>query len=294
MNAKKRALGKGLSALLQDGNGELGNRTSGSGFVAGSIADIRLSLIESNPFQPRDRFEQEALEELAESIRQQGIIQPVTVRRTSHDHYQLISGERRLKAAKMAGLEVIPAFIREANDDQMLELALVENIQRENLNAMEIAISYQRLMEECALTQENLSARVGKSRATVANYVRLLKLPPEVQIALRDDRIAMGHARALLSLESTEAQLEILLQTLSKELSVREVEHLVRKWNATGSKAPKSKLALPKEYKEAVSSISRNLGLKVMLKRSASGKGSLTIRFSSDEEFRTLRSRLKE
>ncbi|MBE0640589.1 MAG: ParB/RepB/Spo0J family partition protein, partial [Bacteroidales bacterium] len=282
------------SALLQDGNGDLGNRNSGSGFVAGSIADIRLSLIESNPFQPRDRFEQEALEELAESIRQQGIIQPVTVRKTSHDHFQLISGERRLKAAKMAGLEVIPAFIREANDDQMLELALVENIQRENLNAMEIAISYQRLMEECTLTQDVLSVRVGKSRATVANYVRLLKLPPEVQIAIRDEKIGMGHARALISLGSVSSQLDILGEILDKELSVREVEDLVRKRNAQGKPAPKSKLAMPKEYKEAASAISRKLGLKVMLKRNASGKGSLTIRFSSDDELRALQSQLKE
>ncbi|HRY98584.1 MAG TPA: ParB/RepB/Spo0J family partition protein [Bacteroidales bacterium] len=291
MNAKKRALGKGLSALLQDGNGDLTERTPGSSFVAGSIADIRLSLIESNPFQPRDHFEVESLTELAASIRQQGIIQPVTVRRTGHDSYQLISGERRLKAARMAGLEVIPAFIREAEDEQMLELALVENIQRENLNATEIAISYQRLMEECSLTQDNLSARVGKSRATVANYVRLLRLPPEVQIAIRDEQISMGHARALIGLETTEAQLKTLALILEKGLSVREVEALVRR---QGTPPPRHAVAaIPGEFRDAARSMSQSLGLKVSVKRNAGGKGSLTIRFSSDEEFRELRSRLK-
>ncbi len=291
MNAKKRALGKGLSALLQDGNGDLTERTPGSSFVAGSIADIRLSLIESNPFQPRDHFEVESLTELAASIRQQGIIQPVTVRRTGHDSYQLISGERRLKAARMAGLEVIPAFIREAEDEQMLELALVENIQRENLNAIEIAISYQRLMEECSLTQDNLSARVGKSRATVANYVRLLRLPPEVQIAIRDEQISMGHARALIGLETTEAQLKTLALILEKGLSVREVEALVRR---QGTPPPRHAVAaIPGEFRDAARSMSQSLGLKVSVKRNAGGKGSLTIRFSSDEEFRELRSRLK-
>ena len=293
MNAKKRALGKGLSALLHDGNGDISSRDASSQFVVGNVADIRLSLIESNPFQPRDRFEEEALKELAESIKQQGIIQPVTVRKISHDRFQLISGERRLKAARIAGLEVIPAYIRHADDEQMLEMALVENIQRENLNAMEIAISYQRLMDECTLTQDVLSTRVGKSRATVANYIRLLKLPPEVQIAIRDEQISMGHARALISIEDSSIQLEILHSILQKDLSVREVEAMVRNIAAGNKAKPKGTQAVPREYKEAATTMSKSLGMKVMLKRDASGKGSLTIRFISDEQFRELRSMLK-
>lgn len=293
MNAKKKALGKGLSALLQDSDNADGRGSGASHFSIGNIADISLDQIEANPFQPRDRFEEESLTELAESIRQQGIIQPVTVRKISHDHYQLISGERRLKAARMAGLETLPAFIRGADDAQMLELALVENIQRENLNAIEIAISYQKLMEECKLSQDELSSRVGKSRATVANYMRLLKLPPELQVAIRDEKISMGHARALVNIEDEETQLAILKNILIKELSVREVEAIVRNLNKEDESKPKALQAVPGGLRETVRKLSKNLGMKMRISRTAGGKGSLTISFSSDKEFETLKKKLE-
>jgi ParB family chromosome partitioning protein len=289
MNAKKRALGKGLSALLQDSGSDALSQGNAGQFSIGNIAEIHLDQIEANPFQPRDHFEEASLEELAESIRQQGIIQPVTVRKTDHDSYQLISGERRLKAARMAGLESIPAFIRTADDNQMLELALVENIQRENLNAIEIGISYQRLIEECQVTQEELSQRIGKSRATVANYIRLLKLPPELQIAIRDNRISMGHARALINIDDQETQLAILKNILLKDLSVRDVEAIVRNLNKEKNDKPAPLQAIPASHKQAVKELSTILGMNVQLRRTADGKGTLSIRFSSDKEFERLR-----
>lgn len=289
MNAKKRALGKGLSALLQDSGSDALSQGNAGQFSIGNIAEIHLDQIEANPFQPRDHFEEASLAELAESIRQQGIIQPVTVRKTDHESYQLISGERRLKAARMAGLESIPAFIRTADDSQMLELALVENIQRENLNAIEIGISYQRLIEECQFTQEELSQRIGKSRATVANYIRLLKLPPELQIAIRDNRISMGHARALINIDDQETQLAILKNILLKDLSVRDVEAIVRNLNKEKNDKPAPLQAIPASHKQAVKELSTNLGMNVQLRRTADGKGTLSIRFSSDKEFERLR-----
>lgn len=289
MNAKKRALGKGLSALLQDSGSDALSQGNAGQFSIGNIAEILLDQIEANPFQPRDHFEEASLKELAESIRQQGIIQPVTVRKTDHESYQLISGERRLKAARMAGLECIPAFIRTADDNQMLELALVENIQRENLNAIEIGISYQRLIEECQFTQEELSQRIGKSRATVANYIRLLKLPPELQIAIRDNRISMGHARALINIDDQETQLAILKNILLKDLSVRDVEAIVRNLNKEKNDKPAPLQAIPASHKQAVKELSTNLGMNVQLRRTADGKGTLSIRFSSDKEFERLR-----
>lgn len=292
MNAKKRALGKGLSALLQDPENDGKSRDNTGQYALGNIADIHISQIEANPFQPRDRFEEESLKELAASILKQGIIQPVTVRKLAYDKYQLISGERRLKAAKIAGLDSIPAFIRVADDQQMLELALVENIQRENLNAIEVAISYQRLMEECQLTQDELSKLVGKSRASVANYVRLLKLPPELQIAIRDEQITMGHARALINIEDEATQIAILKNILQKELSVREVEAIVRNLNRENETKPKQLKAVPQHFREAIQQISKNLGLKMQINRTVNGKGSLTINFNSDEDFEILKSKL--
>lgn len=289
MNAKKRALGKGLSALLQDSGSDALSQGNAGQFSIGNIAEIHLDQIEANPFQPRDHFEEVSLQELANSIRQQGIIQPVTVRKTDHDSYQLISGERRLKAARMAGLESIPAFIRSADDHQMLELALVENIQRENLNAIEIGISYQRLIEECQVTQEELSQRIGKSRATVANYIRLLKLPPELQIAIRDNHITMGHARALINIEDQETQLAILKNILLKGLSVRDVEAIVRNLNKEKNDKPTPLQAIPASHKQAVRELSTNLGMNVQLRRTADGKGTLSIRFGSDKEFELLK-----
>jgi ParB family transcriptional regulator, chromosome partitioning protein len=220
---RKGGLGRGLGALIE------GSKTESAAIAAvNSIAEIPVSQIETNPFQPRTHFDQEALEELAESIRVQGIIQPITVRQLDHNTYQLISGERRFQASKLAGLDTIPAYIRKANDQQMLEMALIENIQRENLNAIEIALSYQRLLSECNLKQEELGDRVGKKRTTVTNYLRLLKLPPAIQIGLRDNQISMGHARALINIENVDQQLEVFNRIVREELSVRKVEEIVR------------------------------------------------------------------
>ena len=190
--------------------------------------EISLDEIEVNPFQPRTHFDKEALQELSDSIKVQGIIQPITVRKLSKNKYQLISGERRFQASKLASLEKIPAYVRTADDQQMLEMALIENIQRENLNSIEIALSYQRLLTECDLKQEELGDRVGKNRTTVNNYLRLLKLPPDIQAALRDKRISMGHARAIINIENVDIQLDIFKKIISQDLSVRKVEQLVR------------------------------------------------------------------
>ncbi len=234
MAAKKsrKALGRGLGALLQDS--ETSNKKEqneelvpASGDKA-SINEIPVEQIEVNPFQPRTHFDKEALEELAESIRIQGIIQPITVRKLSDDSYQLISGERRTQASKLAGLKAIPAYIRTADDQQMLEMALIENIQRENLNAIEIALSYQRLLTECDLKQEQLGDRVGKNRTTVNNYLRLLKLPPDIQLGLKEKKISMGHARAIINIDDIDKQLSVYKKTVADDLSVRKVEALVR------------------------------------------------------------------
>jgi len=231
MNSKKKALGRGLSAILESPETDITSTDISGNFVAGAVASIPIQQIETNPFQPRVDFEQEALQELSDSIREQGIIQPLTVRKMGYDRYQLISGERRLRASQLAGLTEVPCYIRIANDQQVLEMALVENIQRENLNALEIAFSYQRLLEECELTQEELSQRVGKNRSTVTNYLRLLKLPAEVQVCIRDGKISMGHARALLSIEDETAQVSIVHQIIENDLSVRDVEEKVRNYN---------------------------------------------------------------
>lgn len=293
MNAKKKALGRGLSALLEDSSNEL-QRDPTSGFSIGQVADIPLELIESNPYQPRDHFEEESLKDLATSIANQGVIQPVTVRKIGQGKFQLISGERRVKAALLAGLTAIPAYIRLANDEQMLELALVENIQRENLNAIEIAISYQRLLEECELTQEELSSKVGKKRATIANYVRLLRLPAEIQVAIRDEKITMGHARALINIEDEQTQITILRNILNKELSVREVETIVRNLNKEEESKQKSRHVLPKSFKEIRDQLVRTLGQKIILKRNPNGKGSITISFGSDQDFNSLVEKLRQ
>src|SRR6186713_1701377 len=227
---KKGGLGRGLNALIE---GSYDKKVDPQILhEVNTIAEIRLSQIETNPFQPRTHFDQTALEELAESIKVQGIIQPITVRQLDVNTFQLISGERRFQASKLAGLDTIPAYIRKADDQQMLEMALIENIQRENLNAIEIALSYQRLMSECNLKQDELGERVGKNRTTVTNYLRLLKLPPDIQIAVRDNKLSMGHARAIINVENPEQQLYIFKKTLSEDLSVRKVEELVRDLSA--------------------------------------------------------------
>ena len=228
MNPKKKALGRGLSAILESPETDITSSDISGNFVAGAIASLPINQIESNPFQPREEFDEEALNELADSIREQGIIQPITVRKMGYDKYQLISGERRLKASKIAGLDIIPCYIRIANDQQMLEMALVENIQREDLDAIEVAISYQRLIDECNLTQETLGDRVGKKRATVSNYLRLLRLPAEIQAGIRERLLSMGHARTLITIDDPINQVKIYRRILEEELSVRKTEELVR------------------------------------------------------------------
>src|SRR5471030_1474714 len=233
MSAEKRnALGRGLSALLNDSENVYTNKNNisqGSEVAGlGSVNDIKLSEIEVNPFQPRTDFDEQALRELADSIKLQGLIQPITVRRLNAHSYQLISGERRLRASKLAGLTQVPAYVRTANDQQMLEMALIENIQRENLNAIEVAISFQRMIEECSLKQEELGARVSKNRSTVTNYLRLLRLPPVIQASIRDAQISMGHAKALITIEDPAKQIYIHQHIIKHGLSVRKAEELAR------------------------------------------------------------------
>ena len=226
---KKKALGKGLSAILKDPSQDISSaKDSRAKDVVGNVAEIDIDSVETNPFQPRSNFDKQALEELTKSISEVGIIQPITVRKSGFNKYQLISGERRLRASKLAGLKSIPAYIRLADDNGMLELALVENIQREDLDAIEVALSYKRLMEECDLNQEQLSDRVGKQRSTVTNYLRLLKLQPLIQAGIRDKMISMGHARALINVEDEDIQLAIYRDVIAKDLSVRKVEEIVR------------------------------------------------------------------
>lgn len=280
---KHRGLGRGLDAILQSPETDITSADISGNYVAGAIAQIEIDKIETNPFQPRTDFDETALNELTESIKNQGVIQPVTVRKMGYDKYQLISGERRLRASKMAGLKTIPVFIRVANDEQMLEMALIENIHRENLNAIEVAISYQRLLEECKLTQDKLSEKVGKDRSTVANFLRLLKLPAEIQIAIRDGYITMGHARALLSISDKSKQLIILKRIIDEDLSVRQVEMLTKE-----KPAKKQKATIPESYKVQADALSKALKMGVKVSRDNKGKGYLTIKFKNDEEFERL------
>ena len=285
---KKRALGRGLANILGSPETDITSRDISGDYVAGAVAEIDINLIEANPFQPRTEFDDEALKELAQSIKEQGIIQPVTVRKLGYNRYQLISGERRLRASKIAGLTKIPAFIRIANDEQMLELALIENIHRENLNAIEVAISYQRLIDECNLTQEQLSDKVGKSRSAIANFLRLLKLPAEIQIALRDGHISMAHARALINVEDKEAQLKLLQQIIEDDLNVRQTEELANKAknNVEDNKEQRKQTNyLPDHFKAQIKTLSQALNTKVKVKRNLKGQGSVVIDFKNQEEF---------
>ena len=280
---KHRGLGRGLDAILQSPETDITSADISGNYVAGAVAQIEINKIETNPFQPRTDFDESALSELADSIKNQGVIQPVTVRKMGYDKYQLISGERRLRASKLAGLKTIPVFIRVANDEQMLEMALIENIHRENLNAIEVAISYQRLLEECKLTQDKLSEKVGKDRSTVANFLRLLKLPAEIQIAIRDGYITMGHARALVNISDKSKQLIILKRIIDEDLSVRQVEMLVK-----DKPAKQPKAIVPESYKVQAEALSKALKMGVKVSRDSKGKGSLTINFKNDEEFERL------
>lgn len=288
---RKGGLGRGLNSLLE-GNKYTGKIDSETINTVNTIADIAIDQIQTNPYQPRTHFDQAALEELAESIKVQGIIQPITVRQLDQDSFQLISGERRYQAAKMSGLTVIPAYIRKANDQQMLEMALIENIQRESLNAIEIALSYQRLLTECSLKQEELGDRVGKKRTTVTNYLRLLKLPPDIQIALRDNVISMGHARALINIDTIEKQLDVFKEVVAKELSVRKVEELVRNLqNANRKPDPQQKLSFNKyddELKGVETKLSSQFGTKILVKANNEGKGEIKIPFVSVDELNRI------
>ncbi|GAB4243853.1 MAG: ParB/RepB/Spo0J family partition protein [Ekhidna sp.] len=285
---KRSGLGRGLGALLED-SGEK-KKISGSGATPkGAINEIDISKIETNPWQPRSDFDEEALNDLAESIKVQGIIQPITVRALSEDAFQLISGERRLQASKKAGLKTIPAYIRIADDQQMLEMALIENIQRENLNAIEIALSYQRLLAECDLKQEQLGERVGKNRSTVTNYLRLLKLPPDIQVALRDGKLSMGHARALISIDEVSLQLDIFKQIIKNDLSVRKVEELVRNaGKKEEQKAPPVSNKVSPEIKELQSKLASHFGSKIQIKADAKNKGEIKIPFTSTEDLNRI------
>jgi ParB family chromosome partitioning protein len=294
--SKKKALGKGLDAILSSPDTDITSRDISGGYVAGAIADISLENIETNPFQPRTDFDEMELRELAESIKTQGVIQPVTVRKMGYGKYQLIAGERRLRASQMAGMEQIPAFIRVANDEQMLEMALIENIHRKDLNAIEVAISYQRLIDECSLTQEQLSDKMGRNRSTITNYIRLLKLPPLVQVALRDESISMGHARALITIEDSGVQETILKKIIDEGLNVRQTEQLVRSLGKPGGKKPENKkrVTIPEKYKGMPSILSRKFGTKVSLRRNNKGTGSIVISFKDDDELDKIISLIRD
>lgn len=281
---KKEELGKGIRALLGGINDDISNDAKVQ--IAEKVGNVMvpLSSIEVNPFQPRADFDKEHLEELAESIKAHGVIQPITVRALGENKFQLIAGERRLRASKMAGMKEVPVFIRKADDQEMLEIALIENIQREDLNAIEIAINYKRLIDECDLTQEEMGARLGKNRTTVTNYLRLLKLPPDIQKAIKERDLSMGHARALISVEDPAWQLALAKEVISKGLSVRQTEALVKK---AGSKKPKKQAeekTVPLAYRKIQDQLSSLFSTKVQVKNKKGGKGEIVISYYSDDD----------
>ena len=293
---KKQALGRGLSALLKDPNNDISSvNDKNADKVVGNIIELELDAIEINPFQPRTNFNEETLQELASSIKELGVIQPITVRKLEFNKYQLISGERRLRAAKLAGLQVIPSYIRIADDNESLVMALVENIQRHDLDPIEIALSYQRLIDEIQLTQEQMSDRVGKKRSTIANYLRLLKLDPIIQTGIRDGFISMGHGRALISIENENIQSDIYHKIISQNLSVRETETLVKNYQeglkpkTTKTSKPSSFVVLDTDKKE----LGTKLGTKVDVKIDANGKGKITIPFKSEADFQRILNLIK-
>jgi len=288
---KKQALGRGLSALLKDANDIQSAADKNADQVVGNIIEISLDLIDVNPYQPRTYFDEEALRELASSIKELGVIQPITVRKINNQ-FQLVSGERRFRASKLIGNKTIPAYIRIANDQEMLEMALVENIQRKNLDPIEVALSYQRLIEEIQLTQEELSTRVGKKRSTVTNYLRLLKLDPILQTGMRDGFISMGHGRAIINVESSDDQLNIYEKILREKLSVRQTEELVKNLKSATVTKPKRKV-LPKYIKEGLSEMSTYLGHKIDVNVNSKGKGKISIPFHSQEDFERIKNLLK-
>ena len=287
---KKQALGRGLSALLKDPSNDIQSVSDkNADKVVGSIVELELDAIDVNPFQPRTSFNEESLRELASSIRELGVIQPITVRKLDFNKYQLVSGERRFRASRLVGLKTVPAYIRIANDQESLEMALVENIQRQDLDPIEIAISYQRLIEEIQVTQEELSDRVGKNRSTIANYLRLLKLDPIIQTGMRDGFITMGHGRALINIEDTNLQLDIYERILSEILSVRDTEAIVRSYKSPEEKKSlPSKKSIPSFAKDAKKELTSLLDSKVDIKVSNSGKGQLVVPFKNKEDFQRI------
>ena len=289
---KKQALGRGLSALLKDPENNIQSvDDKNADKVVGNIIELDIDAIEINPFQPRSNFNEESLQELATSIRELGVIQPITVRKTDFNRYQLISGERRLRASKKAGLTSVPAYIRIANDQESLTMALVENIQRHDLDPIEIALSYQRLIDEIQLTQEEMSNRVGKKRSTIANYLRLLKLDPIIQTGIRDGFISMGHGRALINIEDQDVQSEIYQKIIFQNLSVRETETLVK--NYQDSLKPNAIKIVPKAVNfiiedKKLKTIASYFGAKVDVKVAGNGKGKITIPFHSEQDFNRI------
>ncbi len=294
-----RGLGKGLSALLGE-EAEIENFRQPVGYVnkeivgakavetSADILRIPIEMIEPNPFQPRMNFDEEALQELAESIKSLGLIQPITVRKVSVGHYQIISGERRFRACKVTGMDMIPAYIRDASEQAMLEMAIVENIQRENLDPIEVAMSYQRLIDECNLTQEQMAQRVGKKRTSVTNYLRLLNLPAKVQHDLKVGLISVGHAKVILGIDDTTIQEQLCDLVIRKDLSVRQTEEKVRRLQSSADPEPQDEDDLPEEYYKVLEHLGKVFGDNISLKRAVNGKGSITLRFASDNEMKRL------
>lgn len=307
MSSKQRGLGKGLSALLGDA-GNLDSLRSPVGYVnkdvvgtkdpqdTADVLRIPVNMIEPNPFQPRMSFDQDSLQELAASISTFGLIQPITVRKKSADRYQIISGERRFKACQIAGMDMVPAYIRDANDQGMLEMAIVENIQRENLDPIEVAMSYQRLIDECSLTQEQMADRVGKKRASVTNYLRLLKLPAKVQHDLKVGLLSVGHAKVLLGLDDVVLQEKLCDFVIKNSLSVRQLEDKIKELQAQQQNEvkPKKEVNLPDEYYRVLEHIGKFFDKSISLKRADSGKGTMTIHFDSDDEIRRFLKALED
>jgi ParB family chromosome partitioning protein len=305
MAKQNRGLGKGISALL-GGDSDFTPLRQPVGYVnkevvgqrpsqdTADVLRIPVDMIEPNPYQPRMSFDQEALEELADSVRTLGLIQPITVRRKSEGRYQIISGERRFRACRLSGMDMVPAYIRDTNDQGMLEMAIVENIQRENLDPIEIAMSYQRLIEECSLTQEQMAARVGKKRASVTNYLRLLKLPAKIQHDLKVGLLSVGHAKVLLGIEDANLQEYLCDLTIKEGLSVRQLEDKMKKlMNPASTEAPETQ-DLPEDYFKVLEIVGKYFENNISLKRSDNGKGSMTIRFNSDEEVSRFLKALEE
>ena len=299
MSKQQRGLGKGLGALL-GGDAEFSQIRKPVGYVnkevvstesrpqqgTADIMRIPMNMIEPNPFQPRMSFGQEALEELTESIRTLGLIQPITVRRKSDGRYQIISGERRFRACQMAGMDMIPAYIRDTNDQGMLEMAIVENIQREDLDPIEVAMSYQRLIEECSLTQEQMAVRVGKKRASVTNFLRLLKLPAKIQHDLKVGLLSVGHAKVLLGVEDVKLQEYLCDLVIKDDMSVRQLEEKIKKMSEPKKQPDEQGQELPEEYFKVLEIVGRYFENNISLKRNSNGKGAMTIHFNSDDEIR--------